>query len=696
MDDSTHFMHLGNLAYNRDDWSTAVQYYTLAINSKSLMIRSDAYLNRALAYQNLGLIQHKKSDMASAVEIPYKNPNTSLTAKDVLSEDSQNANESNSSENNDKKVEFDSNSDKKCKEKKKSLADCFPGEAFFMKCSELQKEKDKNSWQQHVFMERSIAFKEFGDYFNAMQDAQTGLTLAPQNTKFWELKAKLAYKLNQTDTAIECANIIEQQNCPMSKLKAKCACQKKNYQEAFNEINKTFLTDKESGRNLRSSFNKMLGNISNVLYDEPTHPLSIFATRELPKILEPVILNKSPYLEHLMYGILNTFRYKSLYDSNALLPDLGIDINVQVNWLEGSYKNIKHIPPKPINFEIQQHKIPKNFAPKLIEQALMIGSQMDSEHINLRRITASGLAILEISQLIRKWIHEKSNENITIIPSFDLILSITLSWLRFIDPSIPIFPRKNFSKLNHELVLVNGSVTQDQKYSQYVPKFAYKIKEKLVRELKPDSTLGMAILSSNVNKPETILNITKTGINVKIPSSNSIIYLKPSRFGTYNMGIVFDPEENKISQENDDVIENIETEKYDKLAKLWISLLNNSSTGEPTKEIFNFLYQWMIFDPITNESTSSCLIIFSSILHSLFGYALDEGSFQDIDIRLEALLAKDLDGFINSISKDIKLKQVGFDFESIIDTLPDMQYRTAILLDVPEVTNLRDYNPQKD
>ncbi|OHT00194.1 hypothetical protein TRFO_33182 [Tritrichomonas foetus] len=643
MDDLSYIMHLGNLAFTKNDYADAIRCYTVAANGNSKILRSDAFLNRAIAHQKLGLIQHAKSDIAQALETPFKNPLIKKCEAQILEDDS-----------NKNRKKSKTNQTQPEKAEKESLADSFPRPHFFLKCSKLQDEKDKNAWQTPVFMQRCRAFKEVGDYVNAMQDAQTGITMAPQNPNFWRFKAEAAFHLRQLDTALESAKLIEQQFSSISILKAKCLWQKKLYKEAIDEANKTLLTDKETGIFLRTSFNIARGRIAEVLYDDPTHPLSIFATRELPLRIEPIIQNRSPYLSHLMNGILNTLNLPHFY---YITSDLGIDPLIKGNWYNEYISQIK-VPNDQIELQNKQKRIPRNFEPKLLQQALDIGIQIGVDNVSYRDIAISGLAIIEISQLITNWKADHKN----FFPSFELVIAIISSWLRFINPAFPVFLRKDLPKSSLDLKLIKNGISQ--RFDEYIPRFTQKIKDKL-----NNTFHGIQI---DVNHPELLLNYLKTSITVDYEPSKTKIYLMPQQFGTFDLGVIIgeDDEERTVT--------------YNELNTLWLSIIKSANCGKPTKEIFEFMYRFIIADPLLSYSTTVAVILFTALINSLFGLSLENVNLNYYDIRFEAILAADLNEFVAKISQKLKVKYVGNNFISVIDKLPDMQYRTAILLDVPD------------
>lgn len=828
---------LGNIAFNKDEYADAIRCYTAAGNSNSKSMRSDAFLNRALAHKKLGLTHHARNDFSEAVHSPYKNILVDSVKKKVLLPDDDQVNDiiidnnsnygnlfqqfhSNNSYihshynyNNHMKIK---NSYKNRIAPKDKLEKCFTNTDFFLECSKIQDIRDQNSFQFSSSFKRRAELNRISDFITTLQDSQCGIALGTNSPNYWLYKARASFTLQQLETALNCINYFEQrkqQNLgrrdtnqassnyikanalttinALKKLYTEKTIENKRNPNSIASAPENYFYEINNNRLFRISFNITHGRISEVLYDDPTHPLVLFATRELPMQLEKIIINRSPFLSQLLDGIRETLYFKGSRLYRVLKPDLGIEKSVQEKWYQtvkgvprlilqifpqitginarkdindenntnsksdsddiinysssdSSYndsctnfmhENVQESDPSPFGNDDKskivdsddqpstnenlkkKNPIPKNFASKLLEQSLSIGIKICPERASFRDAALAGLATLEISQLITNWIlrknvvNESINENYeneleiieneakeAIYPSFDLILSIVSSWLRFSYPIFPIFPSRSIPHSTEKVEIVSSGTPSNQaQFDTYGPLFMRKIVESLISHKSVAgsfSQFGGAKI--DVKRPETVLSFTKTPINVILEPSKARLYLKPQCFGSYDFGIVI----------GEDEIE--KDKKYDELPDLWESIINSSSINindnknsdlnelianlsddddnddNILKLIFKFWFDWTLAQPLLSFSTAAGQIVFASLLHAFFGLIIDDGMPVDSDLKLKSFLASSNDEFVNEMLRNLVVKYAGYDFESVIDTLPDMQYRTAILLDIPD------------
>lgn len=773
MNDNFNSIRLGNIAFNKDEYADAIRCYTAASNTSIKQLKSDAFLNRALAHKKLGLTQHARYDFSEAVNSPYKNILIDSVKKKVLpsedyDDDDQTDDDSDNNSNygnlfqqfhsNNSYIHshYNYNNHKKIKNTSKiqlgsdePLENCFSNSGFFLECSRIQDLKEHNTYHYTSTYKRRHEINRINDYINAMQEAQNGIVLGPESPNFWLIKSKASFTLRQLETALECVHFFEQQkhqNISKSEISETNASTiatinslKKLYAENAPKVNpgQEYYTPNEqnweinNSRIFRISLNLTHGRISEVLYDDPTHPLVLFATRELPIHLASIILNRSPYLYYLLNAIRRTLYFTGRKLYKILKPDLGIDPSVQQRW----YRTVKGVPrlilqlfpqitgtskyadgdefpsddsdieeneieDEPKQSERNKALIPQNFATKLMEQALNIGSQIGPERSSPRDSVLAGLAALEISQLIRSWIHrndktDQSDDDSIVFPSFDLILAIVASWLRFSYPIFPIFPTKGMPNSSRDFSIVcSGTPHNQAQFDTYGPRFVRKIIESLVSNSSVANSISLfGGVGIDEKKPDTILAFTKTQVSVVLSPSKARVYIKPQHFGTYNFGILIGEDdemrdrnydslgrfwESIIRTESDNLNEEKKTENLEEIAKL-----NTSKAQVSLELIFKFWFNWTLIQPLLSFSTAAGQIVFAALLHAFFGVAIVDGMLADSDLLLEALLVNNFNDFMKLMMEKLKVKYVGNDFESVIETLPDMQYRAAILLDVP-------------
>lgn len=745
MNDSIYYLNAGNNFFDRDDYANAIRSYTAASQSNSKIIQSDALLNRSLAYKRMRLVQHARGDLSMSLSVPYKNPFFSC-AKSGVFQSTENSkpfdfyNSQLTLSKHAKKLSsilsIQTNHDppnplsdrsflhQKVKiHKQKTFSSdrllnyLSSQSSFFLENSFLQDKKDQNSWQIHIYYLRCLAFLKAEDFVSALRDAQTGLTLDPKNINLWEIKAKAEYDLNLFDHCLESIENIQRLLPPNHHLSPQMAVVqfrsfwlKRKYREAMESISPkiftswapTFMNQFDFSPKLnpyqstrivnigandsiiftQTNANIRLGRVSEVLKADPLNPLSIFATREFPSPTNNTFFSKNPFLCFLLIAIKKSMAFKGRKLYKILKPDFNIPPEIQQRFFGRLRVNPKVELSLPIGEPFKQSTIPVNFASKLLSEAIMIGKNVAIRRGSYRNIAMTGLAILEISQLITHWIQNDKS----ILPTLDLVSGIAASWARFDYPYHPIF--QGISKNRHEMrfVVVKNGVTVQTiiQHQSIINRITKKIKDKLLESKRVTDILNDFGMQIDITNPETISKIFKTKITFDLPNTHAKLYIEPTHFSSCNIGIT-------VNADN-------RNQAKDQLAKKWMSILmmfkNHRDSDDVkscvTREIFEFWHLYMILDPFVRHAPYLGTVLFAALIHAFFGLAIVDGmpSFQELKIEIH--INETTEEFVESIGDQIKLDYVGYDFDSVIDVLPDMQYRAAILLDVPNDDNLMD------
>lgn len=515
---------------------------------------------------------------------------------------------------------------------------------------------------------RCLRLLQGGDVRTADADAAALLAAGDTSALLWHVRAEAAWAARDgAALAALCAELDRDGRCPEA-FRARSCWLAGDYARADVYASAAVADDEAGAVLMRAEFNRARGRISRVVQDDPHDALVLFSRKLFPVKLSQKVLLRFPYLNDVLCYYHDSFRR----GFDALPLSMGIPLCVQAAWVRGApvrvgnVAELENIEELPDGFVCQI--CDAGVIARVIESGRQFGATVDGELINARAVVCKGLAVLELAQGI--WRTTSGGD--AVVMSFRDVEFTVMSWLRLIDPVVPVFLQNRIVRSKQRMYIVRNGFKTDM-YHRFGEVFGI-----LKQHFGNIGCLRNKI--KEINTVEGIWNVVGKDTIIPLENSKCSVFMTSKKFNQIDFGISLDEEslEERIKLN-------------EKILIMWYDLLNSVKFQsvnelEIMQKIFLFLYYWLRAAPFTNCSAVAGSIITIALLFSLC-QILPEKSFPaPFDLQFDALLSSNFNDFLNRLKKyDIKIKRNDSkDFININEVMPNFYVRIQTLREIPE------------
>jgi hypothetical protein len=500
-----------------------------------------------------------------------------------------------------------------------------PDASFRVKLSTLERLATFSTQIDHApedprnYRERCRLFEDLENIPLALRDAIRWTECDPESVDAWATRARLHHLIGDPERMLECFSRVH-------------------------ELNGT--------AELCSQFSKF----SPFARFDTEFPFHFFYELLLPYDVGD-LASRHPIVPHILASFYCCFR-RPLYQMTSLLQ---MDVPVLRAWLDGD--DVRDYDPKsPRELE---HLMPEQFLVhcdpddaelmRLIDVGTELGDYLCANTAPLRHKLCMAFAAIEISQVVKKWLQGTSG----IVPHFELVMSIIISWIRLSNPSLAAGPRAVKVEAT-TLLLERGSAFC---VSKTIHDLAFrKLKEAVAAEL-PQELSQRVMAADNLGR---ILGRTNGDIWVNMKSSTARLYAKRRAFGAVDFGFDF-----KESIEEKVVLNS-------GLIALWTRMMLEFRNGDITMRLLEFFYEWLIARPIVAPEGAFGYIILAALLNVL-SLTIAAPLRNSNEIEFEALLAPDCQTFLQTFRTDGIVLKPAPDYPSVEEHMPNLHVRLYVL-----------------
>jgi hypothetical protein len=376
----------------------------------------------------------------------------------------------------------------------------------------------------------------------------------------------------------------------------------------------------------------------------PDFPLTVFFEDEVPRDV------KSRWMlgNHVLASFFSMF-HKPLYEIDTLV---GLSIPTCRAHVEGSVAHLE--PPElpsplfPPGFQLAFKGDPAELD-VLLEGAAEIGEYLWGGSVSLRFKVCSGLAVIEIAQLIKNWIRDDTG----IIPHCELAMAIISSWQKVAEPTSILIPRS--------VAIIPATLKLDPGVFQSVYNRAVaRLKEMLARELE-EPWLGRLSAATNLSD---ILAVFHTDCSVPLDEVGETTCRLTARrcpLGGVDLALVWDEEPEDRARARGNVM------------TAWIRLLGELKRGA-RGNIVDFVYEWMRAGPFGPVPGTFGLVLMVALL-IVTGVVVDSPLPHSLELECLALIARGKNEFFSAMGlASIQLKTAP-EYPSVAKLLPNLHVR---------------------
>jgi hypothetical protein len=291
----------------------------------------------------------------------------------------------------------------------------------------------------------------------------------------------------------------------------------------------------------------------------------------------------------------------------------------------------------------------------LLDVGTELGGYLCVTTAPLRHKLCMAFAAIEISQVVKKWLRGTTG----VVPHFELVMSIIISWIRLSNPSLAAGPRAIKVEAT-TLLLERGSAVC---VSKNIHDLAFrKLKEAIAADLPPELR-EKVMAAENLN---SLLGRTNGDIWVEMKSSTARLYAKRRSFGSTDFGFNF-----KESIEEKVVLNS-------GLVALWTRMMLELRNGDITLRLLEFFYEWLIARPIFAPEAAFGYVVLAALLN-VVGLTIAAPLRNSTEVEFEALLAPDCQSFLQTFRTDGIVLKPAPDYPSVEEHMPNLHVRLYVL-----------------
>jgi hypothetical protein len=498
-----------------------------------------------------------------------------------------------------------------------------PGSAWLRSLMDLTAKIDDDPENCAAYAERCNRFKALKNVPLALADALRWTECDPTSIEAWATCAELHHAMGDPERFMECVQKLNELGEP-SVLAERCQKIAAPAQPAA----------------------------------EPDFPLQIF----FQDVLDNQIQCEWPHGSHLLASFFRMFQ-RPLYQIDNLL---GFPLDALRAVFEG--RDAVVTPPVfpsplfPAGFQLPFNGKMEDLD-CLFQHAYALGDKLCEPKISARVKVCTALAVMEIAQLITRWIR---NDRTGTIPHCELITAIILAWQKLADPLTIIMPRS--------LAIIPTTVTIQSGATVYVSK---DLQEKAFNRLKeiicPDLCDLLRDRAMRVENISDFLHVLQGGCYVKLDPTGACackLSARRSVTGGVEFGFVWEESQEERAAARGRVI------------TAWTQLLTELKRGEPTTNALEFVYTWIHAGPVGYPQGTFGYVIVGALLLVL-GFAIDAPLRNISHVEIEALLARNSAEFFEAIRLDgLRLREAP-DYPSVAQLLPNLHVRIQALRRYP-------------
>lgn len=636
----------GNQAFVRGDYVDAYKNYSLACKTATnSSLKATAYTNRAVSLHKLGMKTSSTHDIAEAIETHVQSEFIGQVLHQL-------------DDNSDEEQEPVVYSKHMQEERKKIIQDVKSG-AWLKSLNTINDIIAQNVWNTNPYADRCVFFTGCDDYRNAFQDSQTVTSMNPTSGEHWYTRAQCAATVRNTETLYIAATKAQSYGYSVHLYFGIYYNLLHQDDLALNEFNLAVANCEAGAIATRVLFYYSIGKYRTAFKDCFANPECLpllhstyhfIVTPKATKAID-VLVEKYPNINVLISSYFKSYKCH-IY---SVPHDIFIPIGYQRIWHRVGNHSIGDPPtennsiaplfPHDMVFDLPQENVVK----QLYKLASNLGEILGP---NKRKIICYGMAILEIVQIIK---HQRKYSN------FNVILSMAVNWVRFIDPYLPIFWRfRSLAITNYTVLVIETSRPTD--YYNFAPRLMQKVKE-YISVHNPDYYEKIASIAD----PEELWQEVKSTITIEMPDQSHSIVLQSRKHGLIDFGLVYKYDGTQL--------ENV--------VGLWYSFVSSIKANEVNDLPFLFLYKWMRSNPLTNFTEMIGSLLFNAMFQIMYNKRITENMPTPYDLYFEAILANSYIDFKNYL-KSVNMVLQPFDQEIdeiplLSDALPNLLIRLLLV-----------------
>lgn len=611
----------GNYALMRHEYSEALSYYEraakLAKASNSNRERFDAYLNSSIAaakMDNKPLVDHY---VAKAAKLPF------LNFGDIPS-----CGADHSDNSNDTAPE--------------------PVHSTILCIESISSELYKNPANAAAIQERCEAYVQLENYELAMKDAITWTELEPNSLDAWSRRAEISFRVGDAEGLQNACKRIERLGSTAHRFQAQYWVMLGDFEKSEKELRMASECEEPGAREAWREHALKRGKYGMAGVTENDFVYHFFVKDTFPSNLSSI---SDIYVRHLIAGYFKSF-HSRIHD---LGPTIGCDPTVLEAWITGDDSLIHANEP-----ELPDPLLPEGFTNFFVgtdDELRQLCRARDivnpnitkSVVLNQRYQFCMSLAAVEISQAIEAWIKDSTAR----LPTFDLLLTILVSWIRVAAPEQPVVSivDVDLRPLVMGIAKLHGDTSRSHCFGV--------LKRCLEKGLPGD----MREKVFEAKAPEELISLFSRNISCRIPRSNLEMFVTRENTGEVSFGI-------RVT----DCIDG----KHPIIAELlrsWTEALMSLKRGELSSSIFEFLRYWLLARPIRASRGFSYMIVVLTSFLLVLGYQPSPEAVWDEETERMAMVSTNLEDFMQHFSRSRFPLVKTLEFPSVERALPNMQAR---------------------